>query len=110
MDTILQRYPDMKVVWAHMCLNKELLGLHPRVHTHIMERFLTKYPNLYVDLSWDVLAKMLLLNYDAMEDISKLSHTHPDIHTEMDIWNSTHYGQVIYIYIYVYFLYQQIKN
>ena len=85
----------MKVVWAHMCLNKELLSLHPRVHAYIMERFFRKYPNLYVDISWDVLAKLLLLNYDEMEDdIDDLSTTHMDIHTELEIWNTTHTAEV----------------
>ena len=95
MDTILSKYPDMKVVWAHMCLNKELLSLHPRVHTYIMEKFLRKYPNLYVDLSWDVLAKMLLLNYNEMEPVDKLSKQHPDIHAELEIWNKTHTDEVM---------------
>ena len=63
----------MKVVWAHMCLSKELLSLHPRVHSYIMEKFLTKYENLYVDISWDVIAKMVLLNYDEMEGAEKFS-------------------------------------
>ena len=83
----------MKVVWAHMCLNKELLSLHPRVHTHIMEKFLFKFPNLYVDISWDVLAKLLLLNYNEMEP-KDLSQNHTDIHAQLEIWNRTHIEDV----------------
>ena len=94
MDTILSRYPRMKVVWAHMCLSKELLSLHPRVHTYIIEKFLTKYRNLYLDVSWDVLAKMLLLNYNDMEGVDKLSTNHPDINKELAEWNSTHLNKV----------------
>ena len=104
MDTILTRYPRMKVVWAHMCLNKELLSLHPRVHAYILEQFLTKFPYLYVDLSWDVLAKMLLLNYDESFTIHEYSEKHPDIHAELDIWNKTHSIKVIYIYTYVIYI------
>ena len=84
----------VQVVWAHMCLNKELLGLHPRVHAHVMEWFLAKYRNLYIDISWDVLAKLLLLNWDGMEDIDKISDEHPDIHAETPHWNRTHMIQV----------------
>ena len=94
MDGILKRYPRMKVVWAHMCLNKELLSLHPRVHSHIMEHFLTKYKNLYVDISWDVLAKLVLLNYNEMEGAEKLSETHSDISHQMAEWNATHINVV----------------
>ena len=104
MDTILTRYPRMKVVWAHMCLNKELLSLHPRVHAYILEQFLTKFPYLYVDLSWDVLAKMLLLNYDESFTIHEYSEKHPDIHAELDIWNKTHSIKVIYIHTYVLYI------
>ena len=95
MDTILERYPRMKVVWAHMCLNKELLSLHPRVHTYIMEKFLKKFKNLYVDLSWDVLAKMLLLNYNDRDGVDKLSKNHPDIPVEREFaeWNSAHLNE-----------------
>ena len=82
--------PRMKVVWAHMCLSKELQSLHPRVHSHIMEKFLNKYPNLYVDISWDILANMLLLNYDEMIDVKKYSTEHPDIHEYHKLWNHTH--------------------
>ena len=85
----------MKVVWAHMCLNKELLSLHPRVHSHIMEHFLTKYENLYVDISWDVLAKLVLLNYDEMIEAESLSDTHSDISHQMAEWNKTHIHEVV---------------
>ena len=113
MDTILTRYPRMKVVWAHMCLNKELLSLHPRVHSHIMEYFLQKYDNLYIDLSWDVLAKLKLLNYNEMEDVSKYSSQHSDIHAETSLWNNTHiYGDngvtilILFIFSYLFFYLQ----
>ena len=85
----------MKVVWAHMCLNKELLSFHPRVHSHIMEHFLTKYENLYVDISWDVLAKLVLLNYDEMVEAESLSDIHSDISHEMAEWNMTHINEVM---------------
>ena len=89
----------MKVVWAHMCLNKELLSLHPRVHSYIMEKFLTKYENLYVDISWDVIAKMVLLNYDEMEGAEKFSESHSDISHQMAEWNATHINAVIIFWV-----------
>ena len=96
MDVIMTRYPKMKIVWAHMGLSKELKSLHPRVHTHILEYFFKKHEYLYVDLSWDILAKLLLLNYDEMQGVENLSaHNHPDIHdTELNLWNGTHITRV----------------
>ena len=41
-DAILTRYPNVKIVWAHMGLSKELKGLHPVVHRHIMEKLFEK--------------------------------------------------------------------
>ena len=41
-DAILTRYPNVKIVWAHMGLSKELRGLHPIVHRHIMQKLFDK--------------------------------------------------------------------
>ncbi len=41
-DAILTRFPDMKVVWAHMGLSKELQRLHPLVHRDIMMKLFDK--------------------------------------------------------------------
>ena len=41
-NAILTRYPDVKIVWAHMGLSKELQKLHPVVHRHIMEKLFDK--------------------------------------------------------------------
>jgi hypothetical protein len=93
-----------------MCLNKELLSLHPRVHAYILEQFLTKFPYLYVDLSWDVLAKMLLLNYDESFTIHEYSEKHPDIHAELDIRNKTHSIKVEQIRATLHEKWEQIKD
>jgi predicted TIM-barrel fold metal-dependent hydrolase len=37
-DTMLARYPNVRIVWAHMGLSKELKRLHPIVHRHIMTK------------------------------------------------------------------------
>lgn len=55
MHEVLQRYPDNKIVWAHMGLSKELTTMDPEEHIQIMKSFLDSYPNLTLDLSWRVL-------------------------------------------------------
>jgi len=55
MDHVLETYPDNKIVWAHMGLSKELSTMDPKTHAAIMASRLAKYPNLYLDISWDVI-------------------------------------------------------
>ena len=94
-DTICNRYPNLKVVWPHMALSKELRSLHPRIHTHIFEKLFHKHRNLYIDVSWDILAKLILLNYDEMESVERYSSKfHSDIHDETTLWNDTHVYRV----------------
>jgi hypothetical protein len=95
MDAILGRYPKLKVVWAHIGLSKELQTLHPRTHTHILEHLFRKYKNLYIDLSWDILAHLLLLNFDKTTSVEELSaNIHSDIHAETILWNNAHIDKV----------------
>jgi predicted TIM-barrel fold metal-dependent hydrolase len=55
MRRILEKYPDNKIVWAHMGLSKELTKMDPKLHIDIMKKALDSYPNLMLDISWDVL-------------------------------------------------------
>ena len=94
-DAILSRYPNLKVVWAHIGLSKELRDLHPVVHSHVMATLFERHPNLHADISWDILAKLLLMNYKQGSSINKYtSDSHEDFdreaasflfnHTEVD--------------------------
>ena len=55
MDHVLSRYPDNKIVWAHMGLSKELTTMSPAQHVRLMGERLDQYPNLHLDISWDVI-------------------------------------------------------
>jgi hypothetical protein len=55
MQHVLKKYPDNKIVWAHMGLSKELSKMDPKQHIAIMKKALDASPNLYLDISWDVL-------------------------------------------------------
>jgi hypothetical protein len=91
-DSILTTYPDMIVVWAHLGgLSKELRDLHPHIHTHILRVMFQKYPNLHIDLSWDVLAKQNLMNHKPGASIEDLSHeNHVDFNEDTEfLFNSS---------------------
>ena len=68
MDEILKLYPKNKIVWVHMAgLSKQLdpklaliqlpllAPLTIQHHVQLIEDRLEKHPNLFIDLSWDVL-------------------------------------------------------
>ena len=55
MKHILKKYPDNKIVWAHMGLSKELTKMDPEQHISIMKAALDSSPNLMLDISWDVI-------------------------------------------------------
>ncbi|CAL4182177.1 unnamed protein product, partial [Meganyctiphanes norvegica] len=84
-DTILTRFPKMKVVWAHIGLSKELRALHPMIHKYILMTLFNKHPNLYADISWDILAKLLFLNYkDESVDLLLVEH-----HEDMEFYENS---------------------
>jgi len=71
-DSIIARYKEVKFVWAHVGLCMELGSLHPAVHARILEAFFERHAtNLWLDTSWDVLAKQNFVNYDGkpIEDL-----------------------------------------
>ena len=89
-DTLLSRYKNLIVVWAHLGLSKELSDLHPNIHYHILKELFERHPNLHADISWDVLAKQNLMNH-VSDDVSKL---HPERHVDFNqdvrfLFNST---------------------
>jgi predicted TIM-barrel fold metal-dependent hydrolase len=55
MEHVLSDYPDNKIVWAHMGLSRELTRMDVNQHIAIMKRLLDRYPNLMLDVSWDVI-------------------------------------------------------
>lgn len=55
MQHVLKSYPNNKIVWAHMGLSKELTHMDPKLHIAIMKKALDTYPNLMLDISWDVI-------------------------------------------------------
>jgi len=84
-DTLLTRFPNMKVVWAHIGLSKELRALHPVIHKYILMTMFDKHPHLMADISWDILAKLLFLNYkDEKVDMLLVDH-----HEDMKFWETS---------------------
>ena len=52
----LYRRPDVNFVWAHMGMSREGMDIPTETHLLNVESMLKEHPNLYIDLSWSVLA------------------------------------------------------
>lgn len=57
MKEVLRLYPDNEIVWMHMGLSRELVKMEPAEHIKLMSEFLDKHPNLFLDISWTVIAE-----------------------------------------------------
>jgi len=75
MTHVLQKYPDNKIVWAHMGLSKELAKMDATEHIAIMKKALDADKNLMLDISWDVIYN----NYKGFGDeFVKFFNEYPD--------------------------------
>lgn len=90
-DTLLTTFPDLKVTWAHMGLSKELLRLHPVVHNIIMKNLFDAHPNLYADISWDIIAQLYLMNHAGMGIEELEDEAHEDITMESEVTFNSSY-------------------
>ncbi|NBE52958.1 amidohydrolase family protein [Streptomyces boluensis] len=78
MREVLKRYPDNKIVWAHMGLSKELTTMAPDRHIQIMKQLLDKYPNLTLDLSWRVLEDVYFSKPGVREKYADFFDAYPE--------------------------------
>jgi predicted TIM-barrel fold metal-dependent hydrolase len=55
LENILKKYPNNKIILSHLGLSRELTNISPKEHTDVLNELLTKYKNLYCDISWHIL-------------------------------------------------------
>ena len=85
----LRNHPSyVNLSWLSSSLNinpifQELKYLHPSVHVHIISTLFERHPNLHADVSWDVLAKQIFMNYNATLR-KDANHLHHDVHEDFD--------------------------
>jgi hypothetical protein len=75
---LLKRHPRTTVIWAHGGLGRIV---HPlKDHIGILERGLSNpaLPNLYLDISWDEVAKYLVATPETTQAAADLINRHPD--------------------------------
>ena len=57
MQEVLRLYPNNRIVWMHMGLSRELVKLDPHKHIALLSSLLDENPNLFLDISWTVIAE-----------------------------------------------------
>jgi hypothetical protein len=75
---VLKRHPKTTVIWAHCGLGRIVRPVHDQIG--MIERALTnpELPNLYIDISWDEVAKYLVATAETTQAAADLINRHPD--------------------------------
>jgi len=73
---LIKRHPQTKIIWAHAGLGRIVRPMNDQLG--IMERGLSNLPNLYVDLSWDQVAKYVVSSPEATKATAALINKFPD--------------------------------
>lgn len=74
---VLDRYPENKIVWAHMGLSKELSAMDPDWHITIVRTLLERHPNLTLDISWRVIEDLYFGKPGVRAKYAALFDAHP---------------------------------
>jgi len=75
---LFKRHPKTTIIWAHCGLGRIV---HPvKDQIAIVERLLTnpELSHVYIDISWDEVAKYLVATPEAIERVAELINRHPD--------------------------------
>ena len=59
LEQLFKRHKKTKIIWAHTGLGRYVKAGHQ--HTAIISKLLSQYPNLYVDISWDVVVQQFFV-------------------------------------------------
>ncbi|HET7107451.1 MAG TPA: amidohydrolase family protein [Candidatus Acidoferrum sp.] len=78
LQALFKRHPKTTIIWAHMGLGRTVRP--PANHTAMVESLLSDpaLPNLYVDISWDEVAKYFIASPDAIKILAAQMRRHPD--------------------------------
>lgn len=89
MEEVLRQYPKAKVVFAHCGASRRLRAPY---YTHMIQRLLTEYPNLYVDFSWVIYDEFIAISCTSLDMWVELTEQFYDrVMIGSDVlWNQFH--------------------
>jgi hypothetical protein len=75
---VFKRHPNTTIIWAHMGLGRSVAP--PKGHLAQIEAILRDpdSPNVYVDISWDEVAKYFVASPEATKGLADLMQCYPD--------------------------------
>jgi Amidohydrolase len=78
LKAVFKRHRNTTIIWAHMGLGR--LVAPPQGHLAKIEAILSDrvFQNVYVDISWDEVAKYFVSSEDATKGLSELMRRYPD--------------------------------
>ena len=78
MRDLFLRHPDTTVIWAHCGVGRIVRPLEDQLG--IVERLLAspKLPNVYIDISWDEVAKYVVATPESLERTASAINRYPD--------------------------------
>jgi hypothetical protein len=78
MKALFGRHPNTTIIWAHMGLGR--LVAPPKGHLAQIEEILRDpdFPNVYMDISWDEVAKYFVANPEGTKGLAELMHRYSD--------------------------------
>jgi hypothetical protein len=77
-QALFKRHPNSTIIWAHMGLGRTVRP--PANHAAMIDEILSDpaLPNIYVDISWDEVAKYFVASPEATKTLAGLMQRHPD--------------------------------
>jgi hypothetical protein len=78
LKALFKRHPNVTIIWAHMGLGRVVRP--PANHSAIIEEILRNpgFSNVYVDISWDEVAKYIVASPEATKTMADLIQRFPD--------------------------------
>jgi hypothetical protein len=75
---LFKRHPNATIIWAHMGLGRVVPP--PQNHTALIEKILRdpNFRHVYVDISWDEVAKYIVASPEATKTMADLMQRYPD--------------------------------
>ena len=73
---LFRRHPETVIIWAHTGLGRYVQPSD--FHREIVERIVRDCPNVYMDISWSVVAKIVTKGKKSLDTADKLITQYPD--------------------------------
>ena len=99
LEALFEKYRKTKIIWAHTGLGRYVKARSG--HIQLLRRLFSRYPNLYVDISWDVVAEQFFQGKGLRPEWKQLLSNHSKkilFGTDVVAPSMTKYQKVLELY------------